>query len=296
MQTRRGTLPGGSDNMPHPQSGVERIPFSPGHKLRIAPIAILGVLIVPAGARAADHCSVDASAAGGTSTLAVRMATEAASYTTKRFEGDYAGVSLGVDVAFRRGWARAALGGYRLNRNGAVVWGIGDLLTEGGWAVIERLDLAQLRLGIAFGLTLPTGDKDRSLGMGHAMAMPRLWARARVGMADLAATLGYGRALPGGASGHAGHGAGGGPIVDPMGSSEAMGGFNALLAIADYIGASARASFGLPLPNQVGTRRLIVGGGARLGVGRAVLDAHVDMPVVGSPFEGRFVLGLVTRY
>ncbi|MCV4726259.1 hypothetical protein OFD51_35015, partial [Escherichia coli] len=63
----------------------------------------------------------------------------------------------------------ASVSMYRLEKNGAAVWGAGDVMVH-GQAMLVGNDQAQA--GIVAGVSAPLGNATAGLSMGHVMIMP----------------------------------------------------------------------------------------------------------------------------
>lgn len=219
------------------------------------------------------------------SRVSIGLAMFAASYSAYLYEGDYHGAT--VRAGWDRGWLGfgAELSAYRLSRNGQDLDGLGDVQLHAHATVFERGAVAAGAMMMA---SLPTGDSDGGLGMGHAMVMPELWAMVRRGRWDVSASTGYSRML-GGALAHAMHGGGMWPLVDPM-TAEELTGRGAVMfelgrVIDGALAVGARAQGAVPL--DAGDARLAAGGRARWTHGRVTASIEVLRGWIGDPFGTR---------
>lgn len=214
----------------------------------------------------------------------------AATYDARLFTGDYQGVVAGVRWARGRFGAAVTVPAYRLQKNGKVVDGVGDVMAHGHLTLVTRGAAAA---GVMAMVSVPTGDDMAGLGMGHVMVMPELWAAWASPAFAIVGSIGYSRAL-GGASAHAEHGGGMWPLVDPMNASEVPFGATAMLALASQLGVGARVAGALPAGD--GDARLY--GGPRLvwSEGRVDTSAEILGGMVGDPFDLRGVVEIAVRF
>ncbi|HEX6241119.1 MAG TPA: hypothetical protein VFZ61_09515 [Polyangiales bacterium] len=207
-----------------------------------------------------------------------------ATYRNPSYEGEYQGYTGAA--AFAHPWfsIEASITGYRIVRNGLREYGPGDLMLMARGRALRVGDDAAV--GIALGASLPTGDADKGLGMGHTMLMPGAWFGFSRGGLNLVLDVAYGRAVGGGSSHHAD----GGPIVNPMNRSElehvlaldytfwhtlfVVGRLYGAVAVADVNG-RAREAAGLGL-------------GGRVSYFEFAVEQH--LPLAGTPFESKTLL------
>src|SRR5690606_36073862 len=116
----------------------------------------------------------------------------AASYDTMLYVGNYQGVQPAAHWSGGRFAAGASAALYRIERNGASYYGFGDLVVHGQVALLRR---EQVAAGVLAGMTVPVGDDQHGLGMGHVMIMPAAFGHLTLDRVALAATLGYGYAI-----------------------------------------------------------------------------------------------------
>jgi hypothetical protein len=214
----------------------------------------------------------------------------AAPFSHAGLEGDYLGVAIGAAYAWERVTVSAALPAWRLALGADTVTGLGDAslgVRMRLWSPTERLSL-----GAELAAHLPTGDDDESLGMGHVMAMPSVWAHWQLAPAwQLAAQAGWARAIAHAplmeSGGHAHHASG--PLVDPMNFSELGAGVAAAWSARPWLAFAASGSYAAPIETH-GEARGIVGVGARVQAGGGVeVGLEGQVPVVGEPFGARAI-------
>jgi hypothetical protein len=260
------------------------------------------ILLLPRASRA-EHCPplppapsprLETPAAGGAwsgPVFSARLDAETARYARPLVAGNWAGVTTELGANWSRWQARGWLGAFQLDHNGTIDQGVGDAGLELRATVWRRDDMAvPFALGPALALTLPTGDADSGFGMGHTMAIPGLWwslpgSRLRAGGA-----LAYGRAL----ADPEGHHHGTGPIIDPMNRSELMTSAGIDLALAWQLRGQLTASYAHPLVDD-GTARGTGGVGLLWTGQRLRVNATVQLPLVGDPFQVRTVIGAAVQ-
>jgi hypothetical protein len=215
----------------------------------------------------------------------------AASYDSMLYDGDYEG--LAVSGRWSRGRFAAALGltGYRLQKNGKTVSGLGDLMLHGHAALFSA---GAVTAGAVAMIMAPTGDDRAGLGMGHVMLMPGAWLQWVPGPVAFAASAGYARGL-GGESVHAEHGGGGAwPLVDPMSFSEIAFDASGMVALARPLRAGLLLAGAVPI--EGGTSRLATGVRAAWTWGRVETAVQVLGGVIGAPFDVRGLLEAAVRF
>jgi len=226
---------------------------------------------------------------GGSATrIALSLGMLAASYRSPLYEGDYQGTTVGARVSRGRVALAGSLAAYRIDRNGATVNGLGDAMLHAHATVLAR---DALSAGVMVMGSLPTGDDQRGLGMGHVMVMSEAWAAWTPSRLAITASAGYARMLDGAAA-HAKHGAPMWPLVDPMNARELP--FEGLaMAALGPVGVGAHLLGALPL--GTGTTRLSAGARVAWTVGRLTATAELGRGLVGDPFELRGVLEAAVR-
>jgi hypothetical protein len=231
-------------------------------------------------------------APAATDTVDVTVGVVGARYESRFYAGDYQGVTAGATWRHGRFGVGAAVAAYRLNRNGQTLYGLGDVMVHGDVTLLERGAVAA---GVMVGVSAPTGDDRKGLGMGHLMLMGAGWATWRAtGRLALGANAGYGRAL-GGAAAHAEHGGGSWPLVDPMGSSELTFGASVDVAVADALTLGVVTAGAIALPRDDGDDRLTAGVHVIVAAGRFTTTAAIGAGIVGDPYELRGTLTTAIR-
>ncbi len=223
--------------------------------------------------------------------VAVSLGLILAAYDARLFAGDYQGLVPGARWA--RGRLSASLGApvYRLQKNGKVIHGIGDVMAHGHVMLVTAGALAAGGMVMA---SAPTGDDDAGLGMGHVMLMPELWGAWSPGRLALSVTAGYARALGAGADAHAEHGGGGvWPLVEPMNAAEVTFGATGMVALAQALAAGARV--GGAVPTGDGVTRVV--GAVRVAWRAGGVETAVEVQggVAGDPFSLRGVVETSVR-
>jgi hypothetical protein len=218
----------------------------------------------------------------------------AATFATTRYAGEYQGLHplLGLRTRYVEGEASLAL--YRIVRNGLRETGIGDL-GLGLAAPLLRDARSQLEAGPLFALTVPTGDPDKQLGMGHSMLMPGVFARLRFRNLSAQGSLQYGRAVGAAGGGHAHH-AGPAPLVNPMNRSELEHALVLSYAPLDLLRVVAGLYGATPVADAAGRAREVTGLGVVLRWWQLEVRAEVQLPLVGDPFSHKTLLELAARF
>lgn len=218
-----------------------------------------------------------------------------ASYDVAGERGDYEGLYAGF--AYRHRWfgLEVVLPAYRLARDTATEYGLGDLVfTARGTALSLREDA--ITLGVELPVMAPTGSADRQLGMGHTMLMPGLWFSLVHEPFALRAQLGYGRVLGELAdhSDHGGPGVGRTPLVNPMNREELEHALALSLGVQRYIAVQARWFGAVPIGQ--GVTRQVLGAGAIARLDPFELLVEVQVPVAGDPFVAKLVTQLALLF
>lgn len=251
--------------------------------MRVARWIVLATLGLSASPALADHhgMAMHEGAAGSNVTTGVSLL--AASFGTSFYEGDYEGVVPAVAWSSKHWGAGASFPLYRLQENGRELYGQGDVVVHGQGTLI---DAGSVSAGGMVAVSLPTGNGQQGFGMGHAMAMPALWATWALARVTLSGSAGYSRAIVGEMS-HHDHGPW--PLVEPMNMSEISWSAGGTITLSSSTHAGARLSGGVPV-GAVGTDRLV--GAVRFGwgAGRVESAAEIQAGLAGDPFTVRGVL------
>lgn len=229
-----------------------------------------------------DHHAMDHT---GASAFGAGVTMVAASYDSMLYVGNYQGVQPAVSWANPRFAVGASGAFYRIERNGASYYGLGDLVVHGQVMLVGN---DRARAGLLAGVALPIGDDVHGLGMGHPMVMPAAFGALTRDEISVTATLGYGRAI----ADASGHDHGMWPLVEPMNMSELTWSASGDYAIRPALHAGARVSGGIPVANDGrGDNRVV--GAVRVGwlSGRFTTAGELQAGLVGDPFNVR---GLVS--
>lgn len=211
-----------------------------------------------------------------------------ASYENARYAGEYQGVHALVAFAHPRIFADVSVPYYRLVRNGRTVHGVGDVAADVRVTAYEWLE-HHVSVGAELAATLPSGSRERDLGMGHVMLMPGLFMVVEAEDLTVMAQLAYGRALDfGHGSAHA-H-AGVQPIVNPMNRSEIEHALAASFALNPMVRITGRLMGAVPVADADGVAREVLAGGAQLVFGPTDLALEQHVPLSGEPFAAKTVL------
>jgi hypothetical protein len=205
--------------------------------------------------------------------------------------GEYQGVIATVGWNHPLVHVELALPGYRLVRDAEEI-GLGDIAADARFTWV-RSSRDELRAGMELAASLPTGDADRELGMGHVMLMPGLWARLTQGPFAFLAQASYGAALGDGRHTQAHsdspehqHSAGAVsfPRVNPMNASEFAHALAASYALHPNASVSLRWMGALALDSD-GISRQVIAPGLQLMADRLDAALEVQLPLVGDPFD-----------
>ncbi len=210
-----------------------------------------------------------------------------ARFDTMSFLGDYQGLVPATQWTRGRLGASVSLGLYRLTENGRVLHGIGDAMLA---ASVTGLTRGSARLGISAAVSLPTGDHNVGLGMGHLMVMPSVWGSWMLQALMIDASLGYAAAI--GGDTHHDHGAW--PLVAPMNPQELTWSGSALAALGKAIHAGIHASGGVAI--GAGQDRVVIGARAIWTAGRFETVGELQTGLVGDPFTIRGVLATAVHF
>lgn len=257
--------------------------------------ALAAALASPARA-AAQQCHPINASAWRNQGLALGVRLDAAGYRNRSYEGDFEGLALTLSFNHPRVSVGAMLPGYRLVRNGAIGYGLGDLLLSLR-TPLRRWASARTSVGLGLAATIPTGSAREGLGMGHVMIMPEFWWVREMGRVQLLGSVGFGRALAGNTASHH-HGAGPAPIVNPMNLAEieaSLGGYVQLNRLL-WLKMTAFGAMPVGSAGSAGATRIILSQGIALNVRGVELSAELQAPLAGSPFLARGVLQAAYRF
>lgn len=250
---------------------------------------------VPAPAQAQScHLPLRVEQAEPADPFTARLRAEAAGFSTPEYEGHFEG--LVPSFGFRERWfeAAASMPVYRIVRNGRSDVGPGDLLLQARAPVVADHARDHV-LGLELAASLPTGDPELELGMGHVMLMPSAWGTLTSGRFAMTARAGYARAVVG-SSTHHHHEGGMSPLVDPMNESELDGALAGSVGLSRLVG--VRAGFYGAVPVAVDDGRARAAGFAGFAVEnrRVSSDFELHLPVAGDPFTAKLLLELGVRF
>jgi len=261
---------------------------------------VLVALLPPRAAAQACHMpALEQSAEAGEPAprpVQVRTALWAsfARFATPSYSGEYQGIHPSLAVVSRYVRGELALPFYRIVRNGLGDSGIGDLAIDVRAPLFDA-PTRGLSAGLDVALTAPTGSRVKQLGMGHTMLMPGVFlAFAQRGFRGLV-QLAYGRALGSMGAEHALH-TGTGPLVNPMNRSELEHAIAASYALVPGLRVLARLYGATPVANVAGRAREALGFGGELTLGPVELSLLVELPLAGTPFAQRTLLGAAARF
>ncbi|MGC4069782.1 MAG: hypothetical protein QM784_35020 [Polyangiaceae bacterium] len=280
---------------------MQRTRCSNGRTLAVPIAGLLTALgvIVPTSDAIAQHCQMHGPSSVGSKAKSSRQATtpqvyataswETAKYRNSRYEGHFEGLLPELGLVHDSFMVAARLPMYRLLRNGLPVKGMGDA-TFLGQQVLYR-PTPKVQLGWRAALSIPTGDSEQDLGMGHTMVMPGAFARGH--WSDLTVHLGleYSRALTSGHGGHHSHRVYF-PIVQPMNSQELGGAALAELPLLENVRVRTRFQTARPIGEPHGAARSILGFGMALERDGFSSFLEWQTAIEGSPFTSRYTCGV----
>ena len=248
---------------------------------------IIFVMLGSAPALAQHHPEAD-SDEHHASSLGAGVMMLAATYQTMFYAGNYEGVVPSFGWSNERFAAGVSAAFYRLEENGAAIYGLGDVVVHGQATIVGN---REARAGVLAAVSLPVGDGMRGLGMGHFMVMPAAFGAWTIDRVELVATAGYSRAF-----GMGDHDHGPWPIVEPMNREELTWSAGASLAVTDEIHAGTRVSGGIPLLDPMGVNRVIGALRAGWGRGRVSTGAEIQAGIAGHPFIVRGVVSTALSF
>jgi hypothetical protein len=257
-------------------------------------IRIAVALVVTTAVAHADHHGMamesgDQESSSYSAGVALLAASFSPSQTANMYYGgDYEGVVANGAWSMGRYAAGASWAYYRLLRNGAEQYGIGDLVVHGQAALLSRHDV---QAGLMLAVSAPTGSDELGLGMGHPMLMPAGYGAWRNGRISVGASFGYSWALASGAHVH-----GMAPLVEPMNMSELTWSGGGDVSVGSGVRAGLRLSGGVPVGAMLGTDRLVGAVRVAWGSGRVDTAAELQAGIAGDPFTLRGVVSTALRF
>jgi len=240
---------------------------------------ITGTLLLSASSARADHVhTVDHD---GAHPFGAGVSMLAASFSTMLYSGNYQGVVPAVHWSHDRFAAGANVGLYRLEKNGAQFYGVGDVVVHGQVVLVGQ---HPVHAGVTAALSIPVGDQLRGMSMGHPMAMPALFGTYMFDRATVTATAGYSHAI----AANSEHDHGMWPIVDPMNMVEFTWSAAGDVTLTRELHCGPVLSGGVPIGD--GDNRVIGALRATWGSGRLSTAAELQLGLVGDPFIVRGVV------
>lgn len=217
---------------------------------------------------------------------------EAAQYENRRYSGHYEGLLLGASYRSPAAGVAVVVPSYHLLRNGLDSSGLGDIGLEGRFLPLRE----QLALGGVLALTLPTGNADEELGMGHAMVALGVLSTAELDFLSAELILGFGQALSSGSSTHSHHASGLSPLVAPMNASELQASLAVSARPNRRFSTRLALSIAAPVGEEPGASRGATTFGVALHEGRARLGLDASLPVVGDAFRAKAAVELGVQF
>ena len=243
-------------------------------------------LLLSAGSAHAEHDHT-VEHGGDKRAFGAGVSMVAASFDTMFYVGNYQGIMPAVHYTYRRFAIGANTALYRVEKNGGRPYGFGDAIVHGQYVFTGERDVAA---GVSAAMSVPIGDDQRGLGMGHPMLMPALFGSAKLDEISVAGSIGYSRAI----GGHRHHDHGQWPLVDPMNLSELTWSAGGDVAITRGVHSGLRMSGGMPIGE--GEHRIV--GAVRTGWtnGRFSTAAELQAGLSGNPFTVRGVLSTAMSF
>lgn len=257
--------------------------------MRTRHTAIIGIAACAfVGSARADHDHVGMHMDDASQQVTAGVSLLAANFSSDYYGGNYQGVQPNAHWSYGPIGAGASIAFYRLDSNGLITNGIGDVTAEVD-ARVWQTD--RVTLGVMLAVSVPTGEESLGYGMGHTMMMPMAMGSWLVDRVTLSATAGYGRALVD----LGGHVHGMWPLVDPMNMQEVTFGGGGDVAISHGVHGGLHVSGGVPF-GTAGKDRVI--GAARMAWGsrRVETSAELQAGLAGDPFGVRGVIETALRF
>ncbi len=243
---------------------------------------------------AAQSCHLPPRIEANRAAISATLRAEAAGFSNSEYEGHFEG--LVPNLTYRRAWfeAAATLPLYRILRNGRSDTGAGDFLLQVRGTAFRNAERRRA-FGLELAASLPTGNPDHELGMGHVMLMPSAWGTLMSGRFGLSARLGYAAAIAG-SSEHHHHGGGTSPLVDPMNESELDAAAAGSFAVTPLVGARAGFYGAVPIATEDGRARAAGFAGVGVQNQRFGTSMELHLPLAGDPFTAKLLLEVGTRF
>jgi hypothetical protein len=242
-----------------------------------------GQLCHPVAHEAAGHPDI----ADDDTRLEAAVAAEAQLLAT----ADVQGMTTSLRGRWRRFGARVAIPVYRIaHDDGDVAIGLGDIAAEASARLVGG---ERWRAGAVAGVSVPTGDADDGLGMGHTMLMPGAWLTAERGPLRVSAAASYGTRVGDAGDAHHHHHAAR-AMVNPMNARELGSSLRAAYAATDDLEVHAVGLLAVPIGD--GVTRAAAAAGARWRLGTWSIGAEAGAGITGKPFVSRGVLDLTRAF
>jgi hypothetical protein len=216
-----------------------------------------------------------------------------ASFDNAAGRGEYQGLAAQLTLAHPWFVADVVLPAYRVAQVGSHSYGLGDLVLSARVNAYQQISSGMhtsgwtLLAGPELAATLPTGDADHMLGMGHVMIMPGAFLQLQQGGWSILAQVAYGRAIADSSEHHHDMPM---PLVNPMNRSELTHAIGVSAALHPNLRATARLFGAANVFDHRGTAREIVAPGLQLIAGAFDLALEVQVPLLGDPFESRTLI------
>lgn len=268
-------------------------------------VVVGGVLsgLGPLPSARAQSCHAPSLREHGEAHVRLSLSSVYATYETPQYAGEYQG--LRALAAYMNEWVyvHASLPGYRLVRNGATDYGLGDVGADVR-VTAYRTEDGKLSLGGELAAMLPTGRASRELGMGHVMLMPGAWVRLEQDKLSIWVQLAYGRSINASSAHHHHHHGDShgedahavGPIVNPMNASELGHALGVAYAVHPAVRLTGRALGAVPVAARDGQPRQVLAPGLTLLFGPIDVSLELEWAVVGQPFTLRTQLGVGAQW
>lgn len=242
----------------------------------------------------AQSCHLPPRIESNADVIAATLRAETAGFSNSAYAGHFEGLVPGL--TFRRAWLEtvATLPLYRILRNGRSDTGPGDLLLQVRGTAFRDAERRRA-FGLELAATLPTGNPEHQLGMGHVMLMPSAWGTLTWGRFGVSARFGYAAAIAGSAEHHH-HGGGTSPLVDPMNESELDAAAAGSFAITSGVGARAGFYGAVPVATEDGRARAAGFAGVGVQNQRFGTSMELHLPLAGDPFTAKLLLEVGTRF
>lgn len=217
---------------------------------------------------------------------------EAAQYENRRYSGHYEGLFLGGSYRSALAGVAVVIPSYHLLRNGLESSGLGDVGLEARVLPFREA----VSLGGVLALTLPTGNEDEELGMGHAMAALGLLASTKISSVSAELILGFGQALSSGSSAHAHHASGLSPLVAPMNASELQTSLSLSARPSQRFSTRLALALAAPIGSEPGASRGASTFGVAVHEGPVRLGVEAALPIVGDAFRAKAAVELGVQF